>query len=144
MSTNNPYADLLRKRLLSTTLPHWCVRAILAEAWDHGHSAGQSEVDNLACSMLSEFETYLSRSKDPTTPIGFVTVEIWREGYAATCNLSGAKLLGTLRVEWGTTFERALHTFFAQNPDPHWEPATLTVRGCRLFPTRAEAIASFG
>ena len=138
------HAERVRKMLLSTTLPPWCIRAILSEAYDHGHSAGQDEIDNLAASMLYDFEMHLTRSKDPATPIGFVTVEIWQEGYAATGNASPATLLGSLQVEWGTTFDRALDTYFSLHPHPHWEPATRTVWGCRLFPTRTEAVASHG
>jgi len=45
----------------STKLPKWAVMFIQSEAYDHGHSAGQSEVNMLTVCMIHSAEDFFSR-----------------------------------------------------------------------------------
>ena len=46
-------------------LPEWVVNAISSTAYDQGHSAGQSEVDNIAQEMIDTFTKYHDNQNDP-------------------------------------------------------------------------------
>ena len=67
--------------------------------------------------------------------------EIWTEGFAATGESGPAHKVGEVLA---FTFPDAVRIWYDQHPSPDFNPERLTFWGCRLFPTEAEARASFG
>lgn len=72
------------------------------------------------------------------------TFEVWSEGYAVTGGSGPAQLIGTVEAP---TFTEACQAVMADKDERLWgrfDPERLTVWGCRLFATEAEARKSFG
>lgn len=63
------------------------------------------------------------------------------EGFAITGGRSGASFIGTSK---GNNFYEAIKNWFKTNPNSSYDPVTMTVWGCQLFPSEAAARASFG
>lgn len=74
--------------------------------------------------------------------------QVWAEGYSATGDSSGARLLGTVRAE---SFHGAVMALVLSAPEGerhHFRHNTLTSEwtfwGCRFFDNEADARKSFG
>ncbi|EEJ5117664.1 TPA: hypothetical protein N2G45_002882 [Salmonella enterica] len=68
--------------------------------------------------------------------------QVWSEGYEATGNKAGAKLLGEAEAE---NFQQACEKIFQDsNRVQHFDRQRLTYWGCRLFDNEPDARKSFG
>jgi hypothetical protein len=74
---------------------------------------------------------------------GMKTFDIWSEGYRENVGSTPAEPWGQAR---GETFRDAVLAYAATNAEFNeaLDAANLTVWGCRLFPTEAEARVAFG
>ncbi len=68
--------------------------------------------------------------------------EIWMEGFAITGNNAKAVRIAT-NIK-GRTFTGAVKAYYKSHPDTNFNPDTLSVWGCKLYPTEGEARRSFG
>ena len=71
------------------------------------------------------------------------TYNIWSEGYRATGGYGKHHLLGTSK---GNTFKGAVISWINSHPNfkDLFDEDSLTIWGCRLYPTEEEAAKSFG
>lgn len=67
--------------------------------------------------------------------------DIWMEGFRVTGGEAEASKVGAAD---GETFRDACLAWFKAHPDPNFNPERLSVWGCRLYPTEAEARKGFG
>jgi len=67
--------------------------------------------------------------------------EIWMEGFRATGDEALASKVGDGR---GLTFEDAVLDYYRRNPDPSFSPDSMSVWGCKLYPTESQARATYG
>jgi len=54
----------------NSILPPWCLRAINYEAYESGHSAGQSECDSIELGLIGAFETALREYQEKAEIVG--------------------------------------------------------------------------
>ena len=69
--------------------------------------------------------------------------DIWMEGFRLSGEGEEANASFVGRAE-GASFEEACHNYYKAHISADFNPQYLSVWGCRLFPTEAEARASFG
>ena len=71
------------------------------------------------------------------------TYNIWEEGYCVTGGYGKHHLLGTSK---GNTFKEAVINWINSHPNfkDLFDEDSLTIWGCRLYPTEEEAAKSFG
>lgn len=62
--------------------------------------------------------------------------QIWMEGYIITGGKSPHSLVGSIEAE---TFKDAVDKWYREHPDKFFNQESMSVWGCRLFPTEEEA-----
>lgn len=79
---------------------------------------------------------------EATNSIAERTFEIWMEGFMITGG--GAKAVRITAGAKGRTFTEAVKSYYRTHPDSNFNPDTLSVWGCKLYPTETEARKAFG